>query len=78
MTTPSKNRFGLTERELEIIAAVGLGLCNKEIAKQCRMAEEIVSTALASILDKTGLSTRSELIAFAKTVPQRQRQGEGE
>jgi len=63
----NKNRFDLTERELVILTAMCLGLSKKEIAQQCRIAEEIVSTILTSILDKIGLSKRAELITFAKT-----------
>jgi DNA-binding NarL/FixJ family response regulator len=57
--------FGLTPRELELVALVADGLSNKEIAKRCSLREDTVKHHLSSIFDKTGVSTRLELALFA-------------
>jgi len=56
--------FGLTPRELEIVAAVSSGRTNREIAEALRLSEETVKHHLTSIFDKTGASTRLELALF--------------
>ena len=60
-----KRPFGLTPRELELVALVADGLSNKDIAKRCSLREDTVKHHLSSIFDKTGVSTRLELALFA-------------
>jgi two-component system, NarL family, nitrate/nitrite response regulator NarL len=59
------NRFGLTPRQVEIVAAVAMGLTNKEIASRLTVSEDTVKHHLTHIFDKLGVSTRVELALFA-------------
>lgn len=60
-----RKRYGLTPRELEIIAAVVAGYANKEIAEHFKISEDTVKHHLSNIFDKVGVSTRLELALFA-------------
>jgi DNA-binding NarL/FixJ family response regulator len=60
-----KNRYGLTRRELEIIAAVVAGETNKGIAERYSLSEDTVKHHLTHIFDKLGVFTRLELALFA-------------
>jgi two-component system nitrate/nitrite response regulator NarL len=57
--------FGLTSRELEVIAGVVAGYSNKEIARRFNVTQDTVKHHLTSIYDKTGVSSRLELALFA-------------
>jgi two-component system nitrate/nitrite response regulator NarL len=59
------NKFGLTPRELEIVAAVAVGRSNKVIAKKMSLSEQTVKHHLTNIFDKLGVSTRLELAVFS-------------
>lgn len=58
-------KFGLTPRQLVIVANVVAGLSNKEIAKKLSISEDTVKHHLTNIFDKIGVSTRLELALFA-------------
>jgi two-component system, NarL family, nitrate/nitrite response regulator NarL len=60
-----QKKFGLTPRELEIVAAVVAGYANKEIAQYFKISEDTVKHHLSNIFDKLGVSTRLELALFA-------------
>ena len=60
-----RNDFGLTPRELEIVALVTEGCGNREIAGRLTISEETVKRHLTHIFDKVGMSTRLELALFA-------------
>jgi DNA-binding NarL/FixJ family response regulator len=60
-----QKKFGLTNRELEIISTVVAGFSNKEIAEYFKIAEDTVKHHLSNIFDKLGVSTRLELALFA-------------
>jgi two-component system, NarL family, nitrate/nitrite response regulator NarL len=62
---PSRDRFRLTPRELEITAVVVAGLTNKEIARKFSLSEDTVKHHLTNIYDKVGASNRLELALFA-------------
>jgi DNA-binding NarL/FixJ family response regulator len=62
---PGKNTFGLTPRELQMISAVVSGRSNKQIASRLGIAEDTVKHHLTNIFNKTGVSTRVELVVFA-------------
>ena len=61
------NRSNLTSRELEIIEAVAEGLSNKEIAAKLFLGEGTVKNYISNILDKEGLSHRTQLAVYYLT-----------
>lgn len=70
LQTPSRpvgamERYGLTERELQVVAAIVEGLTNREIATKLSISEQTVKHHLTSIFDKVGVSNRLELAVFA-------------
>ena len=64
----------LTEREREVLTLVARGYTNKQIADTLFITEKTARNHVSHILDKLGLSRRSEAAAFAvehKLVPPR-------
>ena len=59
------NRYGLTRREMQMVAAIVEGFSNKEIAQKFSVREDTVKHHLTSIFAKLGVSTRLELALFA-------------
>ena len=59
------HKFGLTRREIEVLALVAAGYTNKDIAGKFRLSEDTVKHHLTNIFDKTGASNRLELALFA-------------
>jgi two-component system, NarL family, nitrate/nitrite response regulator NarL len=64
-TEPRPRTFGLTKRELEIVASVVAGYSNKEIAKRFVISEDTVKHHVTNIFDKLGVYNRLELALFA-------------
>jgi two-component system nitrate/nitrite response regulator NarL len=64
-TEPPPRTFGLTKRELEIVASVVAGYSNKEIAKKFVISEDTVKHHVTNIFDKLGVYNRLELALFA-------------
>lgn len=60
-----RKKYGLTNREIEIVAAIVDGCTNKEIAQKFTLSEDTVKHHLTSIFDKVGVSNRLELALFA-------------
>lgn len=60
-----RKTFGLTPRELQIVAAVVEGRTNKDIAAKFSISEDTVKRHLTNIFDKLGTSNRLELALFA-------------
>jgi DNA-binding NarL/FixJ family response regulator len=52
----------LTSRELEVLAMMGDGISNKEIAARLRISEHTVKFHISSILGKLGAETRTEAV----------------
>jgi len=57
--------YGLTNRELEIVAAIAEGCTNREIAEKFKLSEDTVKHHLTNIFDKTGSHNRLELALLA-------------
>jgi two-component system response regulator DevR len=55
----------LTDREREVLALVARGFTNKQIADRLFVSEKTARNHVSHILDKLGLSRRSEAAAFA-------------
>lgn len=53
----------LTPRELDVLAAVGTGLSNKQIARQLRISLHTVKFHIESLFRKLGARTRAEAVA---------------
>jgi two-component system, NarL family, response regulator DevR len=71
----------LTEREREVLALVARGYTNKQIADALYVSEKTARNHVSHILDKLGLSRRSEAAAFAvehRLVPPRELQKKNE
>jgi DNA-binding NarL/FixJ family response regulator len=62
-----KRRFGLTNRELEIVSAIVAGFSNGAIASHFTIRLDTVKHHLSNIYDKLGVSTRLELSTFARS-----------
>jgi DNA-binding NarL/FixJ family response regulator len=61
----NKEHFGLTEREIEIIRTMALGLRNKEIANKLFISDKTVKTHINRIFKKLGVSSRANAILKA-------------
>lgn len=59
---PDKGRFGLTEREIEILRTLVLGLKNKGIAEKLFISEKTVKTHVNRIFKKLGVNNRTQAI----------------
>jgi two-component system, NarL family, nitrate/nitrite response regulator NarL len=63
--TPVAPPFRLTRREFEISMAVAAGATNREVAHNLSISVQTVKHHLTNIFEKTGVSTRLELMVFA-------------
>jgi DNA-binding NarL/FixJ family response regulator len=65
-TSPiERNPFGLTARQLQITALIVAGLTNQDIAEQLAVSCGTIKHHLTRVFDKTGVSSRLALSAFA-------------
>jgi len=55
----------LTEREVDILRLIALGHTNNEIAEQLFLSVRTVESHRARVQQKTGLTTRAELVRYA-------------
>ncbi len=62
---PAVRTAGLTERELEILRALGQGHANKVIAANLWLAEQTVKFHLTNIYRKLNVSSRTEAVQWA-------------
>jgi DNA-binding CsgD family transcriptional regulator len=59
-------RQKLTSREYDILSALNEGLTNKAIAQRLNIKTNTVKTHLGKLFDKLGVSSRLELVMFAR------------
>lgn len=57
-------KFGLNEREINLITQVANGLSNKEIAQKLFLSEGTVRNYVSTLLDKLALRDRTQLAIF--------------
>ncbi len=62
---PDRMNFGLSPREMEVVAAITAGYSNREVAQRLGLSEQTVKHHVTNIFDKLGLSNRMELVLFA-------------
>nr|WP_305039243.1 MULTISPECIES: response regulator transcription factor [unclassified Frankia] len=55
----------LSERERQILALIAEGLTNRQIASRIHLAEKTVKNNVSSILEKLGLTSRTQAAVFA-------------
>jgi DNA-binding NarL/FixJ family response regulator len=56
---------GLTEREVEVLTAIGAGLSNPEISARFSISLATVKTHVNHLLAKTGMRDRAQLVGYA-------------
>jgi len=57
--------FGLSSREMEVIALIVAGYTNKDLARELGISENTAKHHLTNIFDKLGVSNRLELVLYA-------------
>lgn len=57
--------LGITSRETDVLALVAEGLSNAEIADRLFISVRTVETHTGRLLRKSGLQSRTQLVAFA-------------
>ena len=62
---PTQPLDRLTAREQEVLALVGAGQTNRQIADRLQIAEKTVSVHVSNLLGKLGLSSRTQAALFA-------------
>jgi two-component system, NarL family, response regulator LiaR len=62
---PEKSYAALTEREADVVKLLAQGKSNKEIAQALNIGEQTVKTHVSRILDKLGLSSRTQVVLYA-------------
>jgi DNA-binding NarL/FixJ family response regulator len=67
--SPVEDRpYGLTERELEILAELGTGATNRQIARKLFISERTVGVHVSRVLHKLQVTNRAQAAAVAVKV----------
>jgi two-component system nitrate/nitrite response regulator NarL len=61
----SRKDYGLTPRELDIVAKIASGRSNKEVGEEFSISERTVKHHLTNIFTKVGVTSRLQLALFA-------------
>jgi DNA-binding NarL/FixJ family response regulator len=61
----TRSAAALTPRELDVVALVGEGRANKEIARRLGIGERTARTHVSNVLHKLGLTSRTQLALWA-------------
>ena len=61
----AKRNFGLSSREMEVIALIVGGYTNKDLAQKLGITENTAKHHLTNIFNKLGVSNRLELVLYA-------------
>jgi two-component system response regulator NreC len=64
-TANRQGKAHLTERELEVLGRVAEGYTNSQIAEELRLGVKSIETYRSRVMEKLGLTTRSDLVRFA-------------
>jgi DNA-binding NarL/FixJ family response regulator len=59
--------IGVTNREAEVFVLLGEGLGNRDIADRLYLSPRTVEKHVESLMRKTGVASRGQLVAFAAT-----------
>lgn len=62
----AKSQYGLSDREIEVVALIAQGLANKEIGSRLFISEHTIKDHIKNILRKTDAASRSEIIYILK------------
>jgi DNA-binding NarL/FixJ family response regulator len=60
-----RRNFGLSSREMQVIALIVAGYTNKDLARKLGISENTAKHHLTNIFDKLGVSNRLELVLYA-------------
>lgn len=64
-STAKETTSSLSEREVQIVELVTVGMTNQEIAEQLEISKRTVDNHISNILTKTSTSNRVELVRWA-------------
>ena len=62
---PEESYDGLTNRQIDILKLVALGMANKQIAYHLKLSEKTVRNHISKIYAKLGLADRSQAVLYA-------------
>lgn len=62
----AKTQYGLTDREIEVVALVAQGLPNKEIGSRLFLSEYTIKDHVKNVMRKMSAASRSEIIYMLK------------
>jgi DNA-binding NarL/FixJ family response regulator len=54
----------LSDREFEVLRALGSGMAVKEVAEQMKLSSKTVSTYRTRLLDKMGFKSTADLVRY--------------
>ncbi len=63
---PTRGRFRLTRRELEVLRLIARGRTNRQVAAELGISENTVKNHLRSVLAKLSLNRRSQAVRYAR------------